>query len=880
MTHFRHSEGAFRTPFHSQGVFRVGARGIRRPVLAALLTGAASLAASSELRLELEQPPAVVRPLQAVTVTVTGPGSVSVLDGRGREYVRVPASGQVTFTAGGSAGAQSVRLVDPAGKVAETATFRLGARTAIEDEGGRMKELLRLGRKTLARPNDSGTPTGVAALEWRGSSYDYYVPWIRDHVHTLKGMKYFERRGASFLDLFRETQREDGMIWDFFSRGQEPSFYETAYGPLGYARRYDGIEMVRMPAEADVEYLFVEGVYFAWKSTADDAWMGRQLDAAVRALDYSFADRSRFSTRYGLVKRGYTIDTWDFQIDDATTRIFPRWGTLLVDPDRSKFGVMFGDNTGYAASCGYLAEMLERAGRGAEAARFRQREKDVRGRLDRVAWQGTHFRHWVPEDQTIVRDVGVNEKEQVSLSNAYSLNRGITRDQAVAILRTYQGIRDALPPGSPGEWYAIYPPFARGFGEHAEPWQYVNGGVSPIFAGELAHGAFAHGFESYGADVLSRVLSLSKSSGDQIWFAYTGARTPAPQPRFTPVDLSKLANMDLGGKGAPGVPGWMAAMPDDHLGSLPTGLQELAGVPFLVPDPATNGRRGAIAVSRRPGFPERVLVPVGAKAGSIYVLHSVGNAGNQKVAGAITFVYEDGTEATQYAVQDRNVSGWWYPSLEGSWPGGFGAPRHPPLVKLAWRGRSDICPNVGVYWYGLDNPHPDRGIRAMAFDAALDGAIYAVVGLTLADRPLHQEPPAVSFGGPDNWAAGAVVYGLVEGLAGIVDRDVAYRVAGVAPRWPAAGTNEAKVVVHYPASDGYVAYDYRHDPSRREIVLTVTGSGERAECHVLLPAGVTGATAVGDGPTAVAFSTTRVESSAYADFTFALPGPRTVRIRY
>ena len=85
-------------------------------MLAALLTGVASLAASSDLRLELEQPPAVVHPLQAVTVTAPGPGSVSVLDGRGREYVRVPATGRVTFTAGGAAGAQSVRLLDATGK--------------------------------------------------------------------------------------------------------------------------------------------------------------------------------------------------------------------------------------------------------------------------------------------------------------------------------------------------------------------------------------------------------------------------------------------------------------------------------------------------------------------------------------------------------------------------------------------------------------------------------------------------------------------------------------------------------------------------------------------------------------------------------------------
>jgi hypothetical protein len=324
----------------------------------------------------------------------------------------------------------------------------------------------------------------------------------------------------------------------------------------------------------------------------------------------------------------------------------------------------------------------------------------------------------------------------------------------------------------------------------------------------------------------------------------------------------------------------MAAEPDDHLGRLPTGPQTFAGVPFVVADPATNGRRGAIAVSRRPGFPERVEVPVGAKTGSIYVLHSVGNAGNQRVAGAITFQYEDGTDATQYVVQDRNVSGWWYPSLDGSWPGGYGQPRQPPLVELAWRGRSDVCPNVGLYWYGLDNPHPDRRVRSVAFGSTLDGAIYAVAGLTLADQPLHRKPPAVSFGGPDNWAAGAVVYGLVEGLAGVVDRDIAYRVAGVAPRWLAAGTNDAKVVVHYPASDGYVAYDYRHDPSAREIALTLTGSGERAECHVLLPAGVAAATAVSDGAGPIAFTASRVESSTYADFGLTLPAPRAVRIRY
>jgi hypothetical protein len=48
---------------------------------------------------------------------------------------------------------------------------------------------------------------------------------------------------------------------------------------------------------------------------------------------------------------------------------------------------------------------------------------------------------------------------------------------------------------------------------------------------------------------------------------------------------------------------------------------------------------------------------------------------------------------------------------------------------------------------------------------------------------------------------------------------------------------------------------------------------------VLLSA-VAVAKTVTDGTTPVAFATSRVESSTYADFTLTLPGPRTVRIRY
>jgi hypothetical protein len=230
-------------------------------LLAVALAVSASAALSSDLQLHLDQPLAIVRPLQAVSLTASGPGTVSVLDGRGREYVRVPATGRVTFTAGGAAGEHEVRLLDAAGQVRERTRFRLEPRTEVKDEGGRAEQLLRILRATLQHPNESGTPTGVGSLDWRGKTFRYYVPWIRDHVHTLKGMKYFDGAGADNVDVFRESQRADGMIWDFFERGEPGNFYDTSYGPLGYATWLDGLQFVRMPVEADVEYLFVEGVY-------------------------------------------------------------------------------------------------------------------------------------------------------------------------------------------------------------------------------------------------------------------------------------------------------------------------------------------------------------------------------------------------------------------------------------------------------------------------------------------------------------------------------------------------------------------------------------------------------------------------------------------
>ena len=553
------------------------------------------------------------------------------------------------------------------------------------------------------------------------------------------------------------------------------------------------------------------------------------------------------------------------------------------------FGIMFGDNTGYAAACRYLAEMLEHVGRAAEAQTYRQRGQEIKARLDALSWNGRYYTHHVPEDPAVRRDLGVDEASQVSLSNAYSLNRGLSHEQCVAIIQTYQDLRQHLPPGSPGEWYTIYPPFQKGFGDHNDVWQYMNGGVTPIVAGELAHGAFEHGFEDYGVDVLRRLADLGRKYDGRLHCAYTGAFQP-PQRTFTPLDLAPLAHADLALEGAEGLPG---------------GRQELAGVPFLIPDPVANGRPRCIGLSQQPGYTRQVDLPVHAKAPCVYLLHTVAHTGLGGVGGTITLHYAGGTTFSQYVVVGHNVlpwSHWLY--LPAPNPG-----HNRKSTEIAWR-RSGRAPlNVQLIAYGLDNPHPDLEIERITLTAAEDGALWAVLGVTLSgspspapnprpgggspslapsprpgggsgDHPVYFRPDPVSFGIPDSWGAAAVVYALIEGLAGVVDEGVAYGQARLAPRWAAAGVGQAAAAVKYPASNGYVAYRYRHDPERRWIEIEVTGSGEACHCHVLLPAEAGAVQSVSAGDAPLPFTSTRVEGSRYVDFALSLPGPYTVRIHY
>jgi hypothetical protein len=115
-----------------------------------------------------------------------------------------------------------------------------------------------------------------------------------------------------------------------------------------------------------------------------------------------------------------------------------------------------------------------------DASQYRLRGDTLKNRLNALSWNGKYFTHFIDEDSTVVRHLGVDEKSQ-SPRECYSMNRDISAAQSKAIIETYLDLRNRLPLGSPGEWYAIYPPFQKGFNRHDTVWQYMNGGVEVMW---------------------------------------------------------------------------------------------------------------------------------------------------------------------------------------------------------------------------------------------------------------------------------------------------------------------------------------------------------------------------------------------------------------
>lgn len=765
-------------------------------------------------------------PLEEIEISVQENGLVRLYDSKGAQYAEFPAGASVKTRLGGAAGTQWVVLLSAKGRLLDMVSLRMAASTYIRDSGGTFAHLLK--NLYTSMIDEWERESSVTPVD--GKFYHNFVRWLRDHVHTMKGMKYFYPELKSGIDMYADYQRADGMIWDnIYGRPATGSYWEQrfSYGDFYLCVDEGRREFKRIPVENDVEFLFLEGIYFTWKATGDTEWMKSVLDKAVKAVNYSFSDPYRWSEKYQLLKRGFTIDTWDFQ-NDEDAAISVGEGELpdpmVIKLGKTRFGVMYGDNTGMYAGLLYLAEMLRVAGREREAVQMEEKALGLLERLNALCWNGAFYTHHVAEDTSIKRDLGVDTDAQVSLSNAYSINRGIGAEKSRAIIGTYQRLRSEMPASSPGEWYTIYPPFEKGYGGHNGKWEYMNGGVTSIVAGELAHGAFENGYETYGVDILRRVLALSEQTEGHLHCAYRGSAPVAPERSFNTLSIRAISNADFVGNTLKGVAGWTGEGEND-LHEFPSGLQTFHDIPFDIVDPAANGRKACLGLSTESPYLLKSSLKVGHKAASVYLLHATGNSYS---VGSVTLTYADGTSYSEY-IGAGKILGWWYPEApdEG---------KQMPRLKVAWRGKNNRCLNVGVSLYGFNNPQPEKLISTIEFEASRTPNRWMVLGVTLSSAPVFFMPDMISTGIPDNWGAAAVMYALVEGLAGVKDKGAAFDRIQLSPRWESANEKKSDVCIAYPASGQYVAYVYQVVDNQR-IELLFTSPAHQTLVEVLLPSG-------------------------------------------
>ena len=712
---------------------------------------------------------------------------------------------------------------------------------------------------------------GTFPVEWNGKTYHVFVPWVLDNYQTMKGMKYFLPNGKELIDIMRQSQSSDGMIYSFIQYMENADYFLTRDKFSGYSKIIGDKVFVRQPVENHPEYLYVNTIYAVWKTDDDTNWMKENISSAEKALDYAPNDPARWSNRFGLLKRAYTIDSWDFAVQDEYTPDIGITNTMIIDPDKTKFGVFFGDNTGYIQACYNLAEMLNATGDSATATKYKQRGNEMEERLNRLAWNGHFFTHFIDDDSSVHRHLGVDEKTQIAQSNAYSINRNISSEQSKAIIETYLNLKNHLPAGSPGEWYAIYPPFQRGFEQHDAIWQYMNGGVGGHVAGELARGAYANGFENYATDILQRVYALGKKYGNRISFAYTGSTPPPPPvPIYKPLSISAYANMDLLNTNRDATHPWLnTSKPGDDLQNLPTGDQLFDSIRFKIIDPSNNKRSAVLAVSNQRGFPSSIEIPVNDTAAGIYLLHTATKPESENIAGLVKIVYEDGTSNLHYMIMGKQLAFWWFPHLKTDSSG------------IAWYGKNKVSEGIGISWCSIDNPQPAKKIKSIVVEATQNNNIYAVLAITLSDQKHYVPVNPVSFGGPDDWAAATNMAAIIEGLAGINNAPgtEAFSTPIIAPRWTTTQSDSVNVSVRYAASKGYVAYQYHLDNLNHSIHIRATTGGENMLLHVLLP-GSLRATSVIVNKNKIAFTPSTIEHSNYIDFKLPADNVKDIEVEF
>jgi hypothetical protein len=357
-------------------------------------------------------------------------------------------------------------------------------------------------------------------IELDGEQRQMFITWVRDHIHTMKAYKYWEKDLGSYIAFFMGRANPKGMYFDY-----SMSYKNENVGQLFFTNCFDNqfyfvdVEnqnfFFRMPMEADLEYLMVEGVYTNWQTTGNTAYLKQWLPVLVKGMKYEMTDPLRWSAKSLLVKRPYTIDTWDFTSQHDSLKNVERLLGHIDNTEKTPKGIMHGDNSGMYQACRQLAVLYSAVGQPIEAKTWDLQAELFLQRLNSVCWNGKYYSHFIPEDPYPAH-IKSDPLSAIGLSNTYSMNRGTaTPEMAASIIETYRQIGEKTKNESLAPWFGIYPFITPHFGNYAVG-EYMNGAVLPLVGGELCKAAFQNGYEQFAIEQLDILEKIVQINGGRI----------------------------------------------------------------------------------------------------------------------------------------------------------------------------------------------------------------------------------------------------------------------------------------------------------------------------------------------------------------------------
>jgi len=180
--------------------------------------------------------------------------------------------------------------------------------------------------------------------------------------------------------------------------------------------------------------------------------------------------------------------------------------------------------------------------------------------------------------------------------------------------------------------------------------------------------------------------------------------------QLTPIDLAPYANRSFSDENDnDGIGGWTDQGKNDFR-TMPLGRQTIAGIPFTIIDPKSNGNKSCLILrgSERPNFPAAIRnIKINGQFSRLFFHHTAGWGGSG-LAGVYRINYADGT-TTDYEIKSgENVGDWWHVAAL-------------PGAKVGVRCKNPVDHEVGTYVSEWNNPRPTVPIKSLDFISA--GAI-------------------------------------------------------------------------------------------------------------------------------------------------------------